>query len=289
MPSLSHTKRNTADTARPFLKWLGNKFNCLHHIIKVLPKANRLIEPFAGSGAIFLNTNYQNYLIAEENNDLIELFNHLQREGEDFISVCESYFCSANNEAEQYYRLRQEFNHCTDTRQRAALFVYLNRHGYNGLCRYNRQGGFNVPFGRYSKPSLPREQMQFFHLKSQGVVFKQYDFQETFALAEPGDLIYCDPPYAPLNQTSNFSSYTSKQFGEQEQIILAELAKKSANRGITVVISNHDTPFTRFHYSGSNITSFPVKRVISSDIENRVPAQELLAVFLGRNAKSNTV
>lgn len=289
MPSLSPTKKNTADTARPFLKWLGSKFNCLHHIIEVLPKANRLIEPFAGSGAIFLNTNYQNYLIAEENNDLIELFVHLQREGEDFIKVCESYFCSANNDAEQYYRLRQEFNQCTDARKRAALFVYLNRHGYNGLCRYNQQGGFNVPFGRYSKPSLPRNQMQFFHLKSQGVVFKQCDFQETFALAEPGDLIYCDPPYAPLNQTTNFSSYTSKQFGEQEQIILAELAKKSANRGITVVISNHDTPFTRLHYSGSKIKSFPVKRVISSDIENRVPAQELLAVFLGHNAKASIV
>lgn len=267
------------DIQRPFLKWLGNKYNCINHILKALPKASRLIEPFAGSGAVFINTDYQDYFIAEENNDLIALFSYLQSEGKEFISLCEKYFCTTNNKEDQYYRLREEFNHCTDARQRAALFVYLNRHGYNGLCRYNQQGVFNVPFGRYTQPLLPRKRMEFFHLKSQGIIFKKSDFKDTFALAKPGDLIYCDPPYAPLDQSSNFSSYTEKRFGEQEQIILADLAKQAAQRGITVVISNHDTAFTRHHYHGSKITSFPVKRVVSSNIEKRVPVRELLAVF----------
>lgn len=270
---------NKPNYKRPFLKWLGNKYNCLHHILTALPNANRLIEPFAGSGAVFLNTNYPNYLIAEGNTDLIALFHYIQQEGEQFIKECEAYFCGAHNLPEIYYRLRDEFNQSTDPKYRATLFVYLNRHGYNGLCRYNQKGGYNVPFGRYEKPLFPRPQMQFFHQKSQHVTFRKGDFQETFALAQPGDLIYCDPPYAPLDQCSNFSTYTSRQFGEKEQIILAKLANESAKHGVTVVISNHDTEFTREIYQGSQIKSFLVKRVVSSDTTNRIPVRELLAVF----------
>lgn len=264
---------------RPFLKWAGSKYSSLHHIFGALPKATRLIEPFAGSGAVFINSDYPSYLIAESNPDLMMLFTQLQQEGDAFIDYCESYFCDANNNAEQYYHLRQAFNQSTEPRERAALFVYLNRHCYNGLCRYNQKGGFNVPFGRYVEPAFPRAAMQFFHQKSQGLLFKSCDFRETFALAEPGDLIYCDPPYVPIDQSSNFSTYTEKKFGEDDQIALAELSIAAAKRGITVAISNHDTAFTRHHYRTATIQSFPVKRFISSNLHNRLPVQELLAVF----------
>lgn len=264
---------------RPFLKWAGCKYSSLHHIFAALPKAKRLIEPFAGSGAVFINANYPNYLIAENNNDLIMLFQHLQQEGDEFIDYCASYFCDANNCADEYYQLRQAFNQSTQSRERAAMFIYLNRHGYNGLCRYNLKGGFNVPFGQYNQPTFPYKAMQFFHQKSQGHLFKMCDFRETFALAEPGDLIYCDPPYAPLNQFSNFSSYTAKKFGEEEQITLANLSIAASKRGITVVISNHDTAFTRHLYRTATIQSFPVNRLISRNPEDRHPVQELLAVF----------
>lgn len=264
---------------RPFLKWAGSKYSSLHHIFDALPKAKRLIEPFAGSGAVFINSDYPNYVIAEDNSDLIALFKHLQQEGDEFIDYCESYFCDANNNADQYYQLREAFNQSTDSRQRAALFIYLNRHGYNGLCRYNQKGGFNVPFGRYVKPTFPRKAMQFFHQKSQGLLFKTCDFRETFALAEPGDLIYCDPPYVPLDQFTNFSAYTGRKFGEEEQITLAELSIAASKRGITVVVSNHDTEFTRHHYRTAKIRSFPVKRHISRNLNERLPVQELLAVF----------
>ena len=270
-----HTMRHT----RPFLKWAGNKYNCLHHILTSLPKGTRLIEPFAGSGAVFINTNYSQYFIAEENNDLIALFQHLQNEGDSFIDFCESYFSLANNNQEQYYLHRNAFNQSIDSRHRAALFLYLNHHGYNGLCRYNSSGGFNVPFGRYVKPRFPKSRMLFFYQKCHNVVFKQCDFRETFALARPGDVIYCDPPYSPIQQESNFSAYTAKKFGPEEQILLAELAKSTAKRGITVIISNHDTEFTRHHYEQSIFHSFPVARHISRDLKKRVPVQELLAIF----------
>ena len=248
---------------KPFLKWAGNKYRCIETIITSLPAANRLIEPFAGSAAIFLNANYAGYLLAEENNDLVALFNQVKHEGESFINYCKQFFSPLNNVALQYYILREEFNHCSEPRRRAALFLYLNRHGYNGVCRYNQQGIYNVPFGLYKKPYFPQAEMLYFHHKSQQATFIHSDFRHTFALATAGDVIYCDPPYAPRTQLSNFTSYTHAKFGEKEQIILAELAMAYAARGVTVVVSNHDTEFTRHHYRYGDINSFAVKRSIS--------------------------
>lgn len=227
-----------------------------------------------------MNAEYPVYLLADDNEDLVDVFYFLQKEGMSFINHCQSFFSEFNNSADQYYRLREQFNGCADKRERAAMFLYLNRHGYNGLCRYNQKGKYNVPFGRYKKPYFPKTEMHHFHQKSQQTVFLHGDFRHTFTKTLPGDLIYCDPPYAPLVQTSNFSSYTNKKFGEQEQIELAELAKDATTRGITVVISNHDTAFTRHLYQLSQIKSFPVRRSISCNPNNRIEVQELLAVFL---------
>lgn len=264
---------------KPFLKWAGNKYRCLDNILSSLPKANRLIEPFTGSAAIFMNIDYPHYLLAEDNKDLVTLFHCLQNEGEAFIAYCSEFFNTDNNCASRYYVMRERFNTCKEPTERAAMFLYLNRHGYNGLCRYNQKGIYNVPFGRYKKPYFPYAEMQCFYQKSQRATFIHSDFRQTFTKAQAGDIIYCDPPYAPISQSSNFSSYTNKKFGEQEQIILAELAMDCANRGITVIISNHDTDFTRHHYRHSKIKSFPVRRSISCNAENRIAVQELLAVF----------
>ena len=218
-------------------------------------------------------------MLAEANQDLISLFNFLKTEQNEFIEYCRHFFCEKNNRDLRYYELRSQFNSSQDARERAAMFLYLNRHGYNGLCRYNQKGVYNVPFGRYIKPYFPEIEMAFFSQKSQQATFMLADFQETFKKACTGDLIYCDPPYSPLAQASNFSAYTQKKFGEKEQVLLANLAKDAANRGITVIISNHDTDFTRHHYKGAKIKSFEVKRSISCNTKNRLPAKELLAIF----------
>ena len=264
---------------KPFLKWAGNKYSCLNLILENFPAANRLIEPFAGSAAVFNNTNYSSYLLADENQDLVSLFQYLQREKESFIHECKVLFCEKNNCSTRYYELREQFNACTDPRERAILFLYLNRHGYNGLCRYNSQGIYNVPFGSYVKPYFPDAEMRFFCNKSEQATFIQGDFQKTFTYAQEGDLVYCDPPYAPLVQRSNFSAYTHKKFGEKEQILLADLARQYAQRGITVIISNHDTAFTREQYHTAEIKSLLVNRKISCNAKNRTPAKELLAIF----------
>lgn len=264
---------------KPFLKWAGNKFRCLDPILKSLPPAKRLIEPFTGSGAIFINSSYSNYLLGEGNNDLVQLYKQLQQEGLGFIDFCEQFFSLENNAPNQYYAYRKQFNESKPGRVRAALFLYLNRHGYNGLCRYNQSGLYNVPFGRYLKPYFPRKEMLHFHEKSQHAEFILDDFRQTFAQAVPGDLIYCDPPYVPLSASANFSSYTHKKFSNQDQIDLAILAIETAQRGIPVIISNHDTEFTRYHYQSSKILSFPVARLISCQGLKRQPVQELVAIF----------
>lgn len=266
---------------RPFLKWAGNKYQILERIKAVLPPGNRLIEPFVGSGAVFLNTDYKKYLLTDNNEDLIKLFLTLQAEGEPFINYCKSFFTEEHNSEDRYYELREVFNSTSDTRLKSALFIYLNRHGYNGLCRYNSKGGFNTPFGQYSKPYFPENEMRYSYIKSKKAVFKIADFRDIMKKAKKGDVVYCDPPYVPLSATANFTTYSTGGFGRNDQVELAELAQELAGRGVPVLISNHATEFTLDAYKTAKIELFSVQRFISCDGANRGKAEEVLALFDG--------
>jgi DNA adenine methylase len=264
---------------RPFLKWAGNKYAVLRHILPVLPEGKRLIEPFAGSAAVFLNTHYPTALLGDVNPDLINLYTVVQNETDDFIAHCRALFVPEYNQPEAYYALRKEFNaDCTHGR-RAALFLYLNRHGYNGLCRYNAKGGYNVPFGRYKKPYFPEAEIQSFYKRAARAQCMVSSFRILLEQASKGDVVYCDPPYIPLSATANFTSYAAEAFGSTEQEALTALARKAAARGAVVIISNHDTLWTRELYRGARIIPFEVQRYISRDGENRKKAKELLAIF----------
>lgn len=266
--------------SKPFLKWAGGKYRCLQHILRALPKSERLIEPFTGSGAVFINAPFDEFLLGEANADLVILYQMLQKEGNAFINFCERFFRPEHNTELAYYTYRSQFNALKiGSKKRAALFLYLNRHGYNGLCRYNLKGSYNVPFGRYKKPYFPRQELLTFYERCQKAHFVTADFSETFMQATPGDVIYCDPPYAPLSKTSQFTTYTQRKFGEAEQIKLAALAKTAAEKNIPVIISNHDTPFTRALYKDASCHSFPVQRNISCKGNQRVAVREIIAVF----------
>jgi DNA adenine methylase len=175
---------------KPFLKWAGGKYRLVDLIKKNLPEGNRLIEPFVGSGALFLNTEYSANLLADSNPDLISLFKYLQKEGQGFISYCQGLFVAENNTELAFYQLREEFNTTNDLRRKAALFVYLNRHCFNGLCRCNSKGGFNVPYGRYTKPTLPEKEMFYFYEKSKNAVFEVAGFMITIGKIKTDDIDY---------------------------------------------------------------------------------------------------
>jgi DNA adenine methylase len=264
---------------KPFLKWAGNKYAIIERIKAVLPAGNRLIEPFSGSAAVFLNTSFKSAILSDINEDLINMYHYLQKDGERFIGYCNTFYVKEMNDSDTYYQFRKIFNSTGDSRLRAALFLYFNRHGYNGLCRYNNKGEFNVPFGRYAKPYFPAEEMLQFHHKIQGVTLLKQGFVKTMEMAQPGDVIYCDPPYVPLTETANFTSYSSGGFGLKEQETLAELAKSLSKKGVHVVISNHDTTFTQTAYESAKIVSFQVRRFISCKGDARGQANEMLALF----------
>lgn len=282
---------NISPNIRPFIKWPGNKYRLLNIILNKLPKGKILIEPFLGSGAVFLNTNYEYYILSDANKDLINLYKILQNYGKEFIEFCNKFFTNSNNNVLQYYKLREQFNNTSFEQEpftKTALFLYLNRHGYNGLCRYNKNNKFNVPFGNHKNPRLPHEAMQIFAIKAKRAKFLYRDFLDTFSTVQrsyknhrlDNVVIYCDPPYAPISATANFTAYQPGGFTQDKQEILAKTAIKLSQIGIPVLVSNHLTVFTRKIYQkATEIITFPVRRMISCDITNRNCVTEMLALF----------
>lgn len=265
---------------RAFLKWAGGKYSIVEHINLHLPPANKLIEPFVGAGSVFLNSDYPSYLLNDINPDLINLYQRLQSSPDEIIRDAALLFTPASNNETTYYALREEFNCTLDLHRKAILFLYLNRHGYNGLCRYSLSGKFNVPFGRYKQPYFPRAEMWFFAEKAQKATFTCLSFESVFARARVGHVIYCDPPYVPLSKTASFTSYARQGFNHSSQQHLARLALRAAKlRGIPVIISNHDVPTVRQLYQGAEMFSLKAKRSISQSAEDRKPVAEVIAHF----------
>jgi DNA adenine methylase len=251
----------------------------LDRILPALPDGARLIEPFAGSAAVALNAGFPSAFVADFNLDLINLYRSIQADTVRFVIEAGALFDGSKNNRESFDRLRAEFNDSDDAFRRSIIFVYLNRHGFNGLCRYNAKGKFNVPFGRYTNPGFPRTEIELFGKASQAMEFAHIDFLSSMSTARAGDVIYCDPPYVPLSVTSNFTSYAPGAFGFPQQKALAEKARECARRGVPVVISNHDTAESRALYQGAEIHAFEVQRFISSKASTRGNAPELLAIF----------
>ncbi len=271
--------------SRPFLKWAGGKFLLTDKINNLLPEGDCLIEPFVGAGSVFLNTGdkYKRFILNDINPDLINLYNLIKSKPELLIEELLLLFSGQYNFEEAYYELRKEFNESNDTLKRSSLFVYLNRHGYNGLCRYNRSGGFNVPFGRYKKSSLSFDNIKFFADRAQKAKFTCLNYTELFKKAKAGSVIYCDPPYVDISAGSapSFTAYSQKQFSDTDQQNLAQLAIKSVvKKQVPVLISNHDTPFTREIYKDASFHEYcQVRRYISRDINKRKQVKEVFALF----------
>lgn len=265
------------------LKWPGGKYRLLSRIQKHLSKGHRLVEPFAGSAVVSINTPYPAHWLNDINPDLTTFLRVVRDEGEDFIEYARGFFLPEHNTADYFYEARDTFNTTLDTVEKSALLLYLNKHGFNGLVRYNASGLLNVPFGRYKGPAFPEDALRLAHMRLQGSLITSMPFGEVFAGLEEGDVVYCDPPYVPLSSTAYFTSYAAGGFGPEEQEHLARLATEAArDGGHRVVVSNHDTPVTEELYAKARKFRFPVQRSISRDVGNRHDAKELLAVFTQR-------
>jgi DNA adenine methylase len=275
----------TAKKQRAFLKWAGGKFNLVEAISGHLPAADVLVEPFVGAGSVFLNTNYSHYVLNDINADLIHLYKFLQSKPSQLIADARLFFTESHNEKANYIEIRQQFNQTQDPYLRSLQFLYLNRHCYNGLCRYNQSGMFNVPFGSYKKPYFPEAELLAFAEKATRATFVCLDYQQLFAQLPKGAAVYCDPPYVPLSKTASFTSYAKNSFNLDDQADLASLSEQAMLRGHDVLISNHDTSWTRKIYQGAELHSIQVGRSISQKGSTRGKVAELFALY--RSAKTS--
>jgi len=269
---------------RAFLKWAGGKYSLTEQINQRLPEGKRLIEPFVGAGSVFLNSNFDEYLLNDINPDLIEMYKIIKRKPKQFIIDAKYYFQDKFNDEVTYYELRKTFNLSEDPYQRSLLFLYMNRHGYNGLCRYNKSGGFNVPFGRYKKPYFPEKELLFFSEKSKTATFTCKPYHKLFQYLRDDDVLYCDPPYVPLSKSASFTNYASAGFTLDDQANLARLARESK---CSVLLSNHDTTLTQELYRDAHCDKIQVSRTISSHSATRQPVGELFALFAAESHKLN--
>ncbi|CNH93132.1 DNA adenine methylase [Yersinia enterocolitica] len=260
------------------LKWAGSKGRIMPTLRQYLPAGKRLVEPFAGSCSVMLNTDYDEYLIADINGDLINFYQQLQQDCESIIILAKELFKFDNSEA-NYYLNRQHFNeHELSDEYRAALFLYLNRHCHGGICRYNQKGEFNVPYGRYKAPYFPEAEIRHFAEKAQKTTFVCCDFSEALTMTVPGDVVYCDPPYIPTSATADFTHYHTGGFDLNDQYQLVEMLAWAAARGCYVIASNSDTPIARDLYSLFDIHSITAPRSASCKSDGRKAVGEIIAI-----------
>ncbi|HIC1650824.1 TPA: DNA adenine methylase [Klebsiella variicola] len=271
------------------IKWAGGKTRVMPQLLKHLPKADCLIEPFVGSGTVFMNTEYRRYVLCDSNRALINFFRVLTSDTERLIDTARGMFLGGNNE-EQYYKRRTLFNSMqwSDTGKAdtallyATLFLYLNRHCFNGIYRVNQIGEHNVPFGKYAAPYFPADEMRSFAEKASDTkaIFIDGDFRHTIPdvmqLAYDA-VIYCDPPYIPASKTANFTAYGKPFTLDDHHALAATLLDAHRQHGTRSVISNSDTPETREIYSAFNLHAFSVRRSVSA--KSRDMAGEVIGVL----------
>ncbi|HEC0612378.1 TPA: Dam family site-specific DNA-(adenine-N6)-methyltransferase [Salmonella enterica subsp. enterica serovar Muenchen] len=265
---------------RPFLKWAGGKYSLLPELYRLIPAGKRLIEPFVGGGSVFLNSDKHEYfLLADINADLINLYQMLAVVPDSVIGEAIKAFRHLND-AENYTVIREAFNaQKLNATERAAAFLYLNRHCFNGLMRYNLDGFFNVGWGKYKAPYFPEEEIRAFRQKSHACVFMTAGFERTLRLAGDGDVVYCDPPYEPMPGTAGFTNYAAGGFSWDSQVALAESCVAAHQRGAKVFISNSTAPrvIELYERHGFTLHRVNARRSISSKGSTRETANDIVA------------
>ncbi|WP_449547457.1 DNA adenine methylase [Lelliottia amnigena] len=256
------------------LKWAGNKTGIMPQLLKHFPSnVPRLVEPFAGSCSVMMATDYPAYLVADINPDLINMYQQIKEDPEFFIFIASGLF--RQNSEDDFRRIRHTFNHSKSCGNawRAAAFLYLNRHCYRGLCRYNKSGGFNVPYGNYAKPYFPHAEILTFAEKAVRATFICAGYYETLTMLRSGDVVYCDPPY-----DGTFSQYHSTGFTTEDQGTLSALLCDHVNNGGSVVASNSDTALIRYLYRDFQLHQITAKRSMGVAAGESKSASEIIAV-----------
>ncbi len=254
--------------AKPILKWAGGKTQMLGDLLPKVPTSyGRYIEPFFGGGAMFFALQPENAVIADSNPELINMYQEIADHVEDVIQCLKRY----ENTSEMFYAVRSQEWTILPKSEAAARTIFLNRTCFNGLYRVNKQGRFNVPYGKYKNPKICDEdglRAASTALKKADILCRDYvSVLEHYA--QPGDFVFLDPPYLPISEYADFKRYTKEQFYEEDHIELAKMIMTLYERGCHVILTNSNHPLVHELYSPFNIEVIQTKRHISCNGNTR--------------------
>jgi DNA adenine methylase len=270
---LGMTSTQTTVSVQPFLKWAGGKGQLLEQYERFFPdkQMSCYYEPFVGSGAVFFRLRgrelFQKYCLSDINEELINCYVAVRDQVDDLIAELERHKENhEKNGAEYYYDVRNwdRAPSWLDSANviRAARMIYLNKTCYNGLWRVNSKGEFNVPMGSYKKPDILNEERLYAASQAlQGAELAVQGFQQAVAHAGSDDFVYFDPPYDPLSDTANFTSYSADSFGQEQQELLANTFADLASKGSQIMLSNSDTLYVRRLYASLLLKTLRIERV----------------------------
>jgi DNA adenine methylase len=290
--------------AKPFLKWAGGKGQLISEIESRLPKdlskIDTYVEPFIGGGALLFHMlekyNFKNIHISDINPELVLCYRQIQSSVDDVIaSLGELTGVYPEDEvlrSEFFYKIRELWNSNLDIEsmtdneksERVAQMIFLNKTCFNGLFRVNKGGRFNVPTGRYKKPSFTTpEALKEVSVALQSVTIHHGSYEECLKWVDGNSFVYFDPPYRPLSKTSSFVSYSKGDFNDENQADLASFTKVLDSKEVKFLLSNSDPKntipdddFFDALYYGFEIERVFASRSINSDPEKRGKISELL-------------
>ncbi|MGI6329645.1 MAG: DNA adenine methylase [Bacilli bacterium] len=268
---------------RPFVKWVGGKRQIMKKIKEHIPKEfNTYFEPFVGGGAVLFELTPKKAVINDYNQELINVYNVLM--GNDLNNLFKQLKIHEKNNSEDYYyavrnmdRDQEEYAKLRDY-EKAARTIYLNKTCFNGLYRVNSKNQFNVPFNKSNKVNtFEPDNLKMIHeyLTKNEITILNADFEEAVKDAKEGDFVYFDPPYDHLKDDS-FTSYTDKGFKKEDQVRLFNCYKRLDEKGVKVMLSNHNTPFINELYKDYTIVVIEAKRNINSVGSKRGSVEETI-------------
>ncbi|MFB5648075.1 MAG: DNA adenine methylase [Candidatus Nitrosomaritimum aestuariumsis] len=270
---------------KPFVKWAGGKRQLIPILNDNLPKSmGTYYEPFLGGGALLFHIlserNGQKCGVSDLNSDLVLTYTTIRDKANDLIHSLKNHSKNYRKDSKSYYYAIRESNPRSAVEKTSRL-LFLNRTCFNGLYRVNSKGKFNVPLGKYTNPNIVNEEniRSVSHvLQSSKVSIKCRDFESVLNDAKKGDLVYFDPPYQPVSDTANFTSYTHKSFTITDLKRLANLCLDLDSKGCKVLLSNSDSQEVAEMFTDKQwkIKKIEANRSINSNSKKRTGHFELL-------------
>lgn len=273
---------NNSLAPRPLMKWAGGKTQLLKQLSSAAPlQYDQYIEPFIGGGALFFHLQPKHAVVADSNSELISMYRTVAADPGAVFAEQKA----MKNTEDFFYRIRAFDWRTLSPAKAAARMLFLNRACFNGLYRVNRHGQFNVPYGRYTKLSLPSlSQLNAASKALRAAKIIEGDYLEVLGrYAKPGDFIFLDPPYVPVGVYSDFKRYTKVQFSEYDHQKLANEARRLAALGCHILLTNSNHPKVHELYEGFNIQVIQTKRFINSKGNGRT-GEDVLVSCMARHS-----